>query len=93
MGHVGSGPVGHAHGQGALAHAQGPANGPAPYGANAGRAPVPQAITPAGSAPHGWQPGGSYPAGAGGTNTRWVWFALGLLILGAVTGAVLAYAI
>jgi hypothetical protein len=41
-----------------------------------------------------WGPGGSYNAGpAPRANSRWVWLALGLLVLGAVTGAVLAYAL
>ena len=76
----------------------GGANGPGPgpgYGPGPGpRVPVPQPIGPAGSGPQGWNPGASYNSGpVPATSTRWVWFALGLLVLGAVTGAVLAYAL
>jgi serine/threonine-protein kinase len=41
----------------------------------------------------GWHPGGSYPTHQVGAApaSRWLWLALGLLTLGAVTGAVLAY--
>jgi serine/threonine-protein kinase len=63
-----------------------------PHGAN-GPGPFVVANTPS---PHPggsgvWNPGQSYPARQ--PNARWVWLALGLLVLGAVTGAVLAYAL
>jgi serine/threonine-protein kinase len=72
------------------------ANGPGGYPsapANRPLSPSPQAQQgPGGSGL--WGPGGSYNAGpAPRANSRWVWLALGLLVLGAVTGAVLAYAL
>jgi len=97
---LGTGPVAggapqmqHAHGPGLGGHLHGGVNGPG-YGPGPGPAPVPQPIGPAGSGPQGWNPGASYNSGpVPATSTRWVWFALGLLVLGAVTGAVLAYAL
>jgi eukaryotic-like serine/threonine-protein kinase len=62
-------------------------NGPGPF--------VPSHTPSPGPGPGGsglWNPGQSYPAHQR-ANTRWVWLALGLLVLGAVTGAVLAYAL
>jgi eukaryotic-like serine/threonine-protein kinase len=68
------------------------ANGPIPQNPFAS-APTPQPQAPNPAAGSGlWGPGQSYPANTR-PNTRWVWFALGLLLLGAITGAVLAYAL
>jgi eukaryotic-like serine/threonine-protein kinase len=52
---------------------------------------TPKPITPSGSS--AWNPGASYAAAPARSNSKWVWLALGLLILGAATGAVLAYAL
>jgi serine/threonine-protein kinase len=84
-------PLAHAAPQHPVAGAPGPAHGPgAPVavGRPGMATPVPQPIGPSGSAP--WGPGTNAPAPTG---ARWVWIALGLLALGAVTGAVLAYAL
>jgi eukaryotic-like serine/threonine-protein kinase len=59
------------------------------YGARP--APVPAPIAPSGSGPWNPNPGASYHAAPAASSTRWVWLALGLLVLGAITGAVLAY--
>jgi len=81
------------HAGGPHGHAPGIAgNGPGGYPPpGAMGAPVPHAIAPSGSGAYG--PGASYTAGPSASGSRWVWLALGLLVLGAVTGAVLAYAL